>query len=161
MLMVIYSELGGKATAKKVFNGTIDMSSRAVRILVKDFYKMGLDDEVLKLLQTFNKSIVAFDSEAEQYKVSYKGEVHRLGLHRLSTGEKVFVISYIVDKVKTHIAIGRSFGEISLPYVQSFFNLWKDSPYIDVVVSDGMRQGFISAIARECGVCIAGGRVIC
>ncbi len=104
-----------------------------LRILDK-FSLLNLDNELLKVLKTFNKQIINVNTKTSQYTIDFYGEQKILGLHRLSSGEKLFVICFAADKTKTPIIVQNELEQLDLKHIKMFFELWSNSYYINISV---------------------------
>lgn len=96
--MVVYPSAYRYSEEAQGFNCLleIDIGSWFVSDLCDRFYPLGKDQGLLQLLQTFNSSIKSVDTEVQQYVVNYRGTPRRLGFSRLSTGEKLFPVKFIL-----------------------------------------------------------------
>ena len=80
------------------FITTINMGGHRELSIADRFYDLGLDDELLKILKTFNEDILDVNTETCQYtvkedKITFKKN-RKLPFTRLSRGERIFVLSW-------------------------------------------------------------------
>lgn len=116
----------------------IDMERDFEISLADKFCKLNKDIGLLTLLQTFNSNIIEIDSEVQQYKVNYGGEVRRLGFSRLSSGERLYAICYMAHETKTHIIVCEELAQLDMKHMRLFFKLWGNSKYIDIIKPNGL-----------------------
>lgn len=133
----------------------IDMGKRYEVSLAKRFSRLNKDNELLDLLQTFNSRITKVDTDVQQYIVDYDyfkdfdGNQSRLGFSSLSTGERLFTICFIANKLKEHIIVCREITQLDMPHLRMFFKLWANSRYIDVIIPSNLMEFQIKELYKR------------
>lgn len=124
----------------------IDMEGEFETDLCDKFSKLKLDGSLLEILKTFNEHIIYIDTEVQQYMIEKDGKKHRLGFSRLSTGERIFVVSFMADKTKTKIILYNELGQLDLRHIKMFFKLWINSDYVDIIIPNGVNGYYIKRL---------------
>ena len=71
---------------------------------------------------------------------------HRVGFNRHSTGERIFVVSFMADKTKTKIILYNELGQLDLRHIKMFFKLWINSDYVDIIIPNGVNGYYIKRL---------------
>lgn len=122
----------------------IDMGKRFEVSLAKKFSKLSIDTQLLELLKTFNNKIIDVDTSVQQYIIDYDyfedfgNGKSRLGFSSLSTGERLFVICFMANKLKLHVTVCREIAQLDIRHLKMFFELWANSKYIDVIIPSNL-----------------------
>ncbi|MBR1455148.1 MAG: hypothetical protein IJ593_11000 [Lachnospiraceae bacterium] len=117
--------------------------------IVRQFAKLGKDDEVLELLKIFNENIVEFNSNEQTYTVRLNNVDRILPLNSLSTGERLFVLCKIADETKNKIVIQNDITQLDNDRINDFFRIWGKSEYVNVsIINSSYKPKYTKLLER-------------
>lgn len=140
-MKIVYKNNLGELTNIKHYFSSIDFMTSKIVKMTSIFSELNLDDEVLKLLKTFNKHIIVFNSRDRVYKVKTKEEI-TLGFDSLSSGERLFVLCYMVDRLQILTLFQNEYDQLDAPHIRLFYKLWSKSPYINIVSNKPLKVSY-------------------
>ena len=91
------------------------------------------NDKIVELLNSIaNQDITKFDTVS----LTYERDGKVLSLYELSSGEWVFLISWLANICKTNVAIGSCIQHINPSIFDKFLQLNKDNKYLTIFTGD-------------------------
>ena len=133
----------------------IDLLNSNGKRIVKQFSRLGKDQQLLHILRTFNKHIVGVDTKKFEYTVDYNYDTKRseeidISLGDLSTGEKLFSLCFMANELKYPMIVCREVGQLDMQHYKLFFKLWGNSDYIDVIIPNDLYSVLINTLYKKC-----------
>lgn len=148
MKIVYKNNLGELINIKNYFPSIDFMTSKVIKLLDM-FSALNLDNEVLTLLKTFNKHISEFSSKDKIYKVDINGETISLGFDSLSSGERLFVLCYIVHSLQIVTLFQNEYDQLDAPHIRLFYKLWANSQYINIVSNKSLKVRYGNELIKR------------
>lgn len=128
----------------------INMIGRQELSIVDQFRQLYQTDEILKILQTFNTRIIEINLESRLYIVNMDERRVRVTLDCLSSGERLFMLCYMADKLNISIVVHNECEQLDLEHIKMLYKLWYTSPYINIVFNkEGMMKSVLRLVGRS------------